>query len=245
MTATTLGAHSSGVEGKDLSLHEYANLDTACACCFCWLPPTRLTGAAVPLTDSSSTSNLRPRALGRWADRRSYRHPGARTTTRNWTTTGLCAITPTNIDIDEEGGVQIYFDDGGLFLGHSIVVFLDASCSSPRSSWRVEVRGRSRSQPGVIRTRPPSRSRNLCHSQNSAAVGTRSHALKLAYSGSESVQRWKISFTASTLCEGAHTPLPVAGFQLWRGPLAVIAGTMDRRVWTAGSGRADSERTSA
>ncbi len=40
---------------------------------------------------------------------------------------GFCArITPTSVDIDEESGVQIYFDDGGLFLGHSIVVFLDA-----------------------------------------------------------------------------------------------------------------------
>jgi hypothetical protein len=39
---------------------------------------------------------------------------------------GFCArITPTSVDIDEDG-VQIYFDDGGLFLGHSIVMLLDA-----------------------------------------------------------------------------------------------------------------------
>jgi len=38
---------------------------------------------------------------------------------------GFCArITPTSIDIDEDG-VQIYFDDGGLFLGHSILMLLD------------------------------------------------------------------------------------------------------------------------
>lgn len=39
---------------------------------------------------------------------------------------GFCArITPTSVDIDEDG-VQIYLDDGGLFLGHSIVVSFDA-----------------------------------------------------------------------------------------------------------------------
>jgi hypothetical protein len=40
---------------------------------------------------------------------------------------GFCArITPTSVDIDEEGGVQVYVNDGGLFLGHTIVVFFDA-----------------------------------------------------------------------------------------------------------------------
>lgn len=38
---------------------------------------------------------------------------------------GFCArATPTSVDIDEDG-VQIYFDDGGLFLGHSIVMSFD------------------------------------------------------------------------------------------------------------------------
>jgi hypothetical protein len=38
----------------------------------------------------------------------------------------FCArIAPTSIDIDEDG-VQIYFDDGDLFLGHSILMLLDA-----------------------------------------------------------------------------------------------------------------------
>lgn len=40
---------------------------------------------------------------------------------------GFCArIRPTSVDFDEEGGVEIYFDDGGLFLGHTIVMRLDA-----------------------------------------------------------------------------------------------------------------------
>ncbi len=39
---------------------------------------------------------------------------------------GFCArITPNSVDIDEDG-VQVYFDDGDLFLGHSIVMSFDA-----------------------------------------------------------------------------------------------------------------------
>jgi hypothetical protein len=41
---------------------------------------------------------------------------------------GFCArIKPTSVDVDEEGGgVTIYFDDGGLFRGHTILMELDA-----------------------------------------------------------------------------------------------------------------------